>query len=96
MVARRRQWQRQSDGGVAGPNNARLSMQEAEQVCQLSSSGRALIRQATTRLGLSARAYLRILRVGRTIADLEGTEGVSDAQLGEAIQGRLVDRDMDR
>jgi magnesium chelatase family protein len=91
-VARQRQWSRRQVGQVSAPNNARLSLQEAEAVAGLSSSSRQLIQQATSRLGLSARAYLRILRVARSIADLEGSEWVSEAQLSEAIQGRLLDR----
>jgi magnesium chelatase family protein len=91
--ARARQTQRFNDGVVTAPNNARLSLQEAELVTALSSSSRKLLLQATSRLGLSARAFLRILRVARSIADLEGEERVSEVQLSEAIQGRLLDRD---
>jgi magnesium chelatase family protein len=78
---------------VSVRSNGNLNLQEAEQVTQLGNKGRHLIQEATKRLGLSARAYLRILRVARSIADLEDTEHVSEAQLGEAIQGRLLDRE---
>lgn len=91
-VARLTQWSRRQSGQVSAPTNACLSLREAEEVTSLSDSGRKLIQHATARLGLSARAYLRILRVARSIADLEGTERVSESQLSEAIQGRLLDR----
>jgi magnesium chelatase family protein len=91
--ARLQQQMRFNDGIVTAPNNARLSLSEAERVTALSESSRRLIQKATARLGLSARAYLRILRVARSIADLEATHRVSEAQLSEAIQGRLLDRD---
>jgi magnesium chelatase family protein len=91
--ARARQLRRFNDSVVTVRNNALLGLEEAERVTCLSEAGRKLIRQATTRLGLSARAYLRILRVARSIADLEETPRVSEAQLSEAIQGRLLDRD---
>jgi magnesium chelatase family protein len=92
-AARRIQLDRCLKGTVLAATNSRLSLLEAELVCGLDEAGRSLIRKASARLGLSARAYLRILRVGRTIADLEGSARVSEAQLGEAIQGRLVDRE---
>jgi magnesium chelatase family protein len=92
-AARLIQSRRCSEGLVSVATNARLSLQEAELVCRLDGAGQSLIRKAFARLGLSARAYLRILRVARTIADLEGSERVSETQIAEAIQGRLVDRD---
>jgi magnesium chelatase family protein len=50
-----------------------------------------LLSHAVERLGLSARAFVKVLRVARTIADLEGVEAVNRAHLGEAIQGRLLE-----
>ena len=91
--ARARQLRRFLAQEVSVRSNGNLNLQEAEQVTQLGNKGRHLIQEATKRLGLSARAYLRILRVARSIADLEDTEHVSEAQLGEAIQGRLLDRE---
>jgi magnesium chelatase family protein len=70
-----------------------LSLVEAEVVTALPLGARRLLEQATQCLGLSARAYLRILRVARTIADLEQSEKVGEVQVAEAIQGRLLDRE---
>jgi magnesium chelatase family protein len=60
---------------------------------QPDTDGRRLLEHASRGLGLSARAYHRILRVARTIADLAGEEGISAAQIAEAIAYRSLDRD---
>jgi hypothetical protein len=51
-----------------------------------------MLEQAALRLGLSARAFVKVLRVARTVADLEGSERVQGHHLSEAVQGRLMDR----
>lgn len=73
-------------------NNAQLKPRHLKKYCVIDSAGRDLIEQAMTRLGLSARAYGRILRVARTIADLAGVEAIDSAHLAEAIQYRNLDR----
>ena len=75
-----------------GKENARLTTREIDSYCAPDGKGAALLQQAISRLGLSARAYHRILKVARTIADLAGVERVSDAHVAEAIQYRRFDR----
>jgi magnesium chelatase family protein len=74
-------------------NNAMMSSQMVKQVCQINDGGKVLLKTAMERLGLSARAYDRILRVSRTIADLAGTEQIQIEHLAEAIQFRSLDRE---
>jgi magnesium chelatase family protein len=70
--------------------NALLSGAELERVVTLETESRKLIEAAVSRLGLSARAFSKVLRVARTIADLEGEEHVRAPHVAEAIQGRLL------
>ena len=60
--------------------------------CQVGGEARTLLETAMDRLGLSARAYDRILKVARTIADLEGLQTIGASQVAEAIQYRSLDR----
>jgi len=60
--------------------------------CAISGEGEKLLESAITRLGLSARAHDRILKVARTIADLDGAAGIAPRHLSEAIQYRTLDR----
>jgi magnesium chelatase family protein len=72
--------------------NALLSVKEIDIHCIAEPQGQQLARQAITRLGLSARAYHRILKVARTIADLAGTTAISAAHVAEAVQYRRFER----
>jgi magnesium chelatase family protein len=74
-------------------NNAMMSSQMVKHVCQINEAGKALLKTAMERLGLSARAYDRILRVSRTIADLAASEQILIEHLAEAIQYRSLDRE---
>lgn len=76
----------------SGCPNSALGPREIERHCALDSAGQRLMEQALTRLALSARAYHRILKVARTIADLAGEERIATAHLGEAIGYRRLDR----
>ena len=72
--------------------NADMESKEIKEFCQIDAAGAELLKTAMNRLGLSARAYDRILKVSRTIADLAGSEQISTEHLSEAIQYRSLDR----
>ncbi|NOQ26898.1 MAG: YifB family Mg chelatase-like AAA ATPase [Bacteroidales bacterium] len=73
-------------------SNAQMSSKQIREHCEIDSSGKTLLKKAMEKLGLSARAYDRILKVSRTIADLEGKENIQAYHLAEAIQYRSLDR----
>lgn len=74
-------------------NNAMMAPQQVKEVCQINAAGNTLLKTAMEKLGLSARAYDRILRVSRTIADLAGSDQIGIEHLAEAIQYRSLDRE---
>ncbi|MFH0934880.1 MAG: YifB family Mg chelatase-like AAA ATPase [Pseudomonadota bacterium] len=84
-AARQRQLARQ------GKPNAQLSVTEIDTWCKPDAQGEALLRQAITRLNLSARAYHRVLKVARSIADLADSENILTAHIAEAVQYRRMD-----
>lgn len=73
--------------------NAQMSPNMVRQICIIDETGQFLIKQAMEKLGLSARAYDRILKVSRTIADLAGSEVIEPEHLAEAIHYRSLDRE---
>jgi magnesium chelatase family protein len=73
--------------------NAMMPSQLVKEVCQINAAGNALLKTAMERLGLSARAYDRILKVARTIADIAESEDIRVEHLAEAIQYRSLDRE---
>lgn len=83
-IARQRQLARQEK------SNALLSVTEIDVHCVPDSQGEALLQQAINRLNLSARAYHRILKVARTIADLEERENIEVKHIAEAVQYRRL------
>jgi magnesium chelatase family protein len=93
LAARRVQ---QARYGTNGPRtNASLRGQQVAAFCRPDAGGRALLRRAVDRLGLSARAHDRVLRVARTIADLAGAEAVASEHVAEALHYRLVEHGPD-
>ncbi len=74
-------------------NNAQMSSKMLQTYCDIDETGRTLLKNAMERLSLSARAYDRILKVSRTIADLEESENIRTEHLAEAIQYRSLDRE---
>ncbi len=72
--------------------NASMPPRQVRQFCKLDAAGEALLKQAMTELGLSARAHDKVLRLSRTIADLEGCDNIQAHHLAEAVQYRRLDR----
>jgi magnesium chelatase family protein len=72
--------------------NAHMATREIRRYCRLSPACASLLRGAVESLGLSARAFDRILKVGRTVADLDGAETIGERHLAEAIHYRSLDR----
>jgi magnesium chelatase family protein len=88
--ARARQARRFASGG--GSLNARMADGDLKIFCRIDETSGRLIEMAMERLGLSARAYTRILKVARTIADLAGQDAIGPSHVAEAIQYRTLDR----
>ena len=84
--ARRTQRQRFADAGLSC--NGDMGPAEVREYCQVDEAGRSLLRAAMQQLQMSARAFHRVLKLGRTIADLAGAENIETAHLAEAIQYR--------
>jgi magnesium chelatase family protein len=72
--------------------NGQMSVKHVHQFCAVQEEGRSLLKKAIRQLGLSARAYDRILKVSRTIADLGGSDIISSAHVAEAVSYRFLDR----
>ena len=78
--------------GKAGMTNARMSARQVKAFCALPEDAASLLHRAMDEMTLSTRAYHRILKVARTIADLDGSEGIQLSHVAEAVQYRALDR----
>jgi magnesium chelatase family protein len=91
QVAAARQRQTRRNGGPTRPNST-LTGRELDRLGPLDDAGKEMLRQAMTEMGLSARAYDKVRRIARTIADLEPSDPVQSHHVAEAVQYRLLDR----
>ena len=91
-VNRARELQRLRFHGKRIYCNAQMTSRFLKKYCQIGEDSKALMERANDKLGLSARAYTRILKIARTIADLEKVEEIAAQHISEAIQYRSLDR----
>jgi magnesium chelatase family protein len=91
-VVRARAAQQDRFRGTALFSNAQMNTRQVRQYCKLDDAGERLLEQAITRMGLSARAHDRILKVARTVADLDAAERIQTKHLAEAVHYRSLDR----
>ena len=92
QVIRARDIQRERFGQDRIQLNGRMTPRQIRKHCKLDSDAESLLKQAMEQMGLSARAHDKILRVSRTIADLDGSEKIQSHHLSEAINYRTLDR----
>jgi len=88
------QWDRLKRGEVSAATNASLPARDLDRACALCEAGSRLLGSAVSRLALSARAYGKVLRVSRTLADLEGSAAIAPHHVAEAIGYRTLDRNV--
>ncbi|MGE5742127.1 MAG: YifB family Mg chelatase-like AAA ATPase [Candidatus Aminicenantes bacterium RBG_16_66_30] len=91
-VTRARERQTERFAGRRIYANAQMGPKEVKQFCPLPADAEKILEMAVTKLGFSARAYDRVLKVARTIADLEGSGGITTPHVSEAVQYRMMDR----
>jgi hypothetical protein len=80
--------------GQKSYTNARMSVRQIRKHCSIDKEGESLLKAAVTTLGLSARAYHRILKVARTIADIETCDEIAARHVSEAVSYRILDREI--
>lgn len=90
-VNRCRTIQRERFGGTATQSNGQMSSAQVEEYCQLDKQSLQLLEKGVEKLGLSARGYHRILKISRTIADMEGSDQITSKHIAESIQYRRLE-----
>jgi len=93
-VNKARETQKKRFGDLSILNNARMTEKQIREFCQIDESSHQLMEMAIEKLGFSARAVNRILKVARTIADLENSVKIQPSHVAEAIQYRSLDRSL--
>ncbi|MBU5611440.1 YifB family Mg chelatase-like AAA ATPase [Geomonas azotofigens] len=91
-VAQSREVQKERFKGTKVRSNSQMTARMIRKFCEPDEAGSRMLEVVTDRLGLSARSYTRILKVARTIADLEGAQAIAEHHISEAIQYRSLDR----
>ena len=94
VIAARQLQEQRFDGTARVTCNARMEARDIKQHCQLGDEPKNLLRMAMNELDLSARAYDRILKVSRTIADLSGADSINTEHISETLQYRTLDRQL--
>ncbi len=94
VIAARQLQEQRFDGRVRVACNARMQARDIKQYCQLADEPKNLLQMAMNELNLSARAYDRILKVSRTIADLSDSDSINSEHLSETLQYRTLDRQL--
>ena len=94
IVARKAQAERFDNDNGASMYNASLTSRQLRQYCPLDDACQTLMKSSVNDLGLSARAHDKILRVARTIADLDASDSIEVHHLQEAINYRILDRNL--
>ena len=92
VVAARKIQRERFNGSGATTTNATMSSKLVRDYCKLDAAGEMLLKQAITEMGLSARAHDKILRIARTIADMETCDDIAPQHIAEAVQYRRLDR----
>jgi magnesium chelatase family protein len=93
IATRNIQAERRARGEVIAATNADLGVRDLERVATLDARGASVLAAAVERLGMSARAYGKVLRVARTLADMEGGGPIRPGHVAEAVHARLLDRE---
>ncbi len=92
QVSRARQIQTERFVGSSIDNNAQMSSRQVREACHLDDECQRILRESVNELGLSARAHDKVLRVARTIADLDESDQITTVHINEAINYRMLDR----